>query len=94
MTTKAHKIEMTVQEKDRAFDRERTKHEFSSPPPLSNFKRLKDRNFSVSRRDSQAVSFKQDGVGRQATLMASTGRSKVMRNLVCDHCGRNHRGQC
>lgn len=93
MMTKAHKIEMIVQENS-TFNKERTKHGFSSPPPSSKFKRPKDRNFSMSRRDSQPVSFTQDGIGPQATLVASTGKSRAMRNSVCDYYGRNHRGEC
>ncbi|KAA3480684.1 hypothetical protein EPI10_021101 [Gossypium australe] len=59
MTTKTHKIE-TI---SKVYDRENLKCGFTSPPPTSNFKKTKDRSFSASRTDSQAMSFRRDGGG-------------------------------
>ncbi|KAA3483952.1 ATP-dependent zinc metalloprotease FtsH [Gossypium australe] len=69
MTVKAYKMETIVQDRSRSFESERIKHEMSSPPPVSNFKKLRDNNFSTSMRDSQFMSFKRDGNTRQTTLM-------------------------
>ncbi|KAA3469903.1 ATP-dependent zinc metalloprotease FtsH [Gossypium australe] len=64
------------------------KRGLSDPPPSSNFKISKDRRFSTSMRDLH------DGGSQQATSMASTSEYKVMRNSICECCGRNHREEC
>lgn len=59
-------------------------------PPPSSVKKLRDMDFSSSRRDSQPKNFRQDGNNRQTTSMASSGGFRIVRDSVFEYYGRNH----
>lgn len=70
------------------------KRETSRPPSSANCKKLKDKSLSAPKRDFQPLSFLREGCTLQATSLASIGRSRMIRDPIYEHCGRNNRGKC
>ncbi|KAA3469275.1 DNA/RNA polymerases superfamily protein [Gossypium australe] len=91
-SSKAQRIKTTIQERNKVRDRERSKREASDVVSNTKFKRPNDvKGYSaIPVRETQTVGFHREQIVSQATSVANTGGTQIIRVLVCNNYGKNH----